>query len=184
MECNCADRVGPIGGRAALAKVAKFLVVTALLALIFAGIAVPPDAHTGEEQSMQSIAREVLETPLHFLLGIRGYDVVDLKHDGDIFSTWGQLVLARRDGSHLNRAELREKLSKVARSAGWIQTMELKNLEIPDLPRYGIDQRKGDLALEKTSALPGQNPPTRYSCLIWISDDGKRLVATYRVDGE
>jgi hypothetical protein len=162
----------------------KFLVVTALFALVFAGIGVPSDVHTGEEQSMQSTAREVLEMPFHFLLRIRGYDVVDLKHDGDIFSTWGQLVLARRDASHPNRAELRGKLSKAARSAGWRPTMELNNLEAVDLPRYGIDLRKSDLALEKTSALPGQNPPTRYTCLIWISDDGKRLVATYRVDGE
>lgn len=154
--------------------------VVMFLASAVASSAGPP----GETQTMSDTAREVLEPPFHFLLKLPGYAAAHVTHDADIFSTWGELVLATKDGGHPTRAEMRKKLTKAARNAGWVPVVDVADLQTPALAHYGIEQRNEDLALQKTSALPGQNPPTRYSCRIWISNDGKLIIVAYRVDGE
>ena len=129
-------------------------------------------------------AREVLETPFHFLLGIANYEPDGLSHNADMFSAWGELALARKHGSQPTRAAIRERTLQAAKEAGWKQVEDLLDVESPDLRRYGIIDAKEDLAISKASSSPGQNPPTRYSCRIWISGNGRFIVAAYRVDGE
>jgi hypothetical protein len=101
-------------------------------------------------------------------------------------SAWGELTLVRKFGNQVTRAAVRERLLHAAGDSvsGWEQVDDLPDVESPDLRRYGIIDKKEDLALTETSALPGQNPPTHYSCRIWISDKGDLIVISYRVDGE
>jgi len=129
-------------------------------------------------------AREVLETPFHFLLGIADYEPDRLSHNADMFSAWGELALARQHGNQPTRGVVRERTLRAAKQAGWKQAEDLPDVKSPDLRRYGIIDLKEDLAISKTSSSPGQNPPTRYSCRIWISGNGRFIVAAYRVDGE
>lgn len=137
-----------------------------------------------ETENVPATARKVLDTPFHFLLGIPEYEPNRLVHDADLFSAWGYLALVRKPGSDTTREAARRKLLRAATQAGWKPTKELFEVESPDLDHYGIHQSKEDLAFVKTASLRGQNPPTRYSCRIWISDSGSLIVAAYRVDGE
>ncbi len=127
-------------------------------------------------------AQKVLETPYHFLLKLPEHREVQLTHASDIFSTWGQLVFTA--DHHSTRTIILERLKKDAQKAGWQLVDQLNDVETPDLSRFGIAARAEDLALQQSSALPHQNPPTRYGCRIWISEDGNLIIASWRVDGE
>ena len=141
------------------------------------------DPHEYTKQ-VPAAAREVLDTPFHFLLRLPGYEASKLVNDADLFSAWGELLLVRKADSRVTRSEARTELLRSARRAGWRRARELPDVVTPDLERYGIVQPKEDLAMAETAASPGQNPLTRYGCRIWISDDGRLIVAAYRVDGE
>jgi hypothetical protein len=128
-------------------------------------------------------AGKVLEPPFHFLLTLPGYKPDRLVHDSDMFSTWGELALVPSHGTSSTRSVLHQKLLRAAKDAGWSSAAELPEVETPDLRRYGITDQKEALALEKALASHNQNPPTRYSCRIWIASDGGFIVTSYRVDG-
>jgi len=128
-------------------------------------------------------AGKVLEPPFHFLLGVPGYTPVRLVHDSDMFSTWGEIALAPDHGKPLTRAGLRQRLLRAAKAAGWKSVQAQAEVQTPDLHRYAITDADESLSLEKTAHPQGQNPPTRYSCRIWIASNGEFIVASYRVDG-
>ena len=153
------------------------------LTLLTQGPRADADPHEYTE-GVPATARELLDTPFHFLLRVPGYRASKLVNDSDMFSAWGELLLLRNDGKRITRPEARKELLRSARNAGWRPAGEVPDVETPDLQRYGIAQPKEDLAVTKTAALRGQNPPTRYGCRIWISDNGGEIVAAYRVDGE
>jgi hypothetical protein len=128
-------------------------------------------------------ARHVLEKPFHFLLDIADYEAGPVQKQSDMFSTWGNFVLTRRQGTP-NRSVSRDEILSAAKRAGWTRVAELPLVDHPDHTEYRIAGEKEDLAISRTEALPGQNPPTRYSCLIWIAKDGGMVLVAYRVDAE
>jgi hypothetical protein len=129
-------------------------------------------------------AHEILEAPFHFLLALPDYTPDRLDHDSDIFSTWGELQLTSKHNRAHTRESVREELVRAAKLAGWRSAGEIPEIQAPDLAKYGIKQQYQDIAITKKAASPGQNPPTRYGCRIWISDDGRVILVAYRVDGE
>jgi len=137
-----------------------------------------------ETENVPATAKKVLETPFQFLLALPDYEATALTHDSDMFSTWGELALSRRSDSDTLRMKAREELLKSAKQAGWTTAKDLPNLEPSDLNRYGVRHAEEDLEIAQSVSLKGQNPPTRYGCRLWISEDGRRIVVVYRVDGE
>jgi hypothetical protein len=129
-------------------------------------------------------ARSVLDTPFHFLLEFPDYEPSGLTHNGDLFSAWGRLALQRKVENRIAHDAVRERLVLAAKKAGWRPVTELSDMEQPDLDHYGFASRKEDLAIIRNDSSRDQNPPTRYSCRIWISDDVRQIVAGYRVDTE
>lgn len=161
----------------------KVLLVIVTITILFIGVAINFNMPKWENLSVNA-TQKILEPPFHFLLKLPGYNEAQFMHDSDIFSTWGQLVLIKNDGYHSTRTEILKKLSMEARNAGWNTVDSLDDLQAPDLTSYSIDSQKEDLAFQKSSVLPDQNPPTRYSCRIWIAQDGNLIVTSWRVDGE
>jgi hypothetical protein len=129
-------------------------------------------------------AREALDTSFYWLLSITDYEPDRFAHDADMFSAWGELALAQKHGNRLTPEQVRERVLRAARGEGWTRAKGLPEVETPNLEYYLITHQQEDLAVSKTSSLRSQNPPTRYSCRIWISEDGRRVVVAYRVDGE
>ena len=137
-----------------------------------------------ETENVAATARKTLDAPFHFLLRVPDYEAKQFTHESDMFSTWGELALAKKSGVQPTRSAAREELVRAAKEAGWTSAEKLPDVESPDLQRYGIAREKEDLDFSKAAALKGQKPPTRYSCRIWISDNASMIVAAYRVDGE
>jgi hypothetical protein len=138
-----------------------------------------------ETKNVAADAVKILDKPFHFLLKIPRYEPNRLTHDADMFSAWGELSLIRKGEAPNNSTAVREELVHAAKAAGWFVAKDLPVVDSPDLKHYGLpEQKKEDLAFAQTASLPGQKPPTRYSCRIWISSDGRLILAAYRVDGE
>jgi hypothetical protein len=87
-------------------------------------------------------AREVLEAPFHFLFGIPNYEPYRLRHDADVFSTWGELVLERMPGNRPVNGIIRERILRAAKDVGWKEVQDLPDVAAPDLTRYGIIRSK------------------------------------------
>ena len=136
-----------------------------------------------ETRDVAATAGRLLDAPFHFLLAIPDYDPNRFTHDADLFSGWGYLTLMRKAGNNTTRVAARDELLRAAKQGGWNQVTELSDVETPNLKRFGIHDEKEDLDISKTAALRGQNPPTRYGCRIWISENGGLIVVSYRVDG-
>lgn len=136
-----------------------------------------------ETKDVAATAGKLLDVPFRFLLAIPDYDPSRFAHDADLFSGWGYLTLVRKAGSNTARVTARNVLLQAAKQNGWNQVTELSDVETPNLKRFGIHDEKEDLDISKTATLRGQNPPTRYGCRIWISENGGLIVVSYRVDG-
>lgn len=124
-------------------------------------------------------ARQVLGSEFYFLLAVERYHPVRLVHDSDLFSTWGEIVLAPQNGNPSSAATIRQLLQRGAKSAGWRAVRDVQYLDTPDLQRYEISDPGNSLSFEKTE---GKHDPTRFRCRIWIAPNGGFIVAAYRVD--
>jgi hypothetical protein len=137
-----------------------------------------------ETKNVAADALKILDTPFHFLLKIPGYEPNRLTHDADMFSAWGELSLIHKGNATHARSLVQDELVRAAKAAGWSVAKDLMVVDSPDLKAYGLPEQKEDLAFAQTQSLPGQKPPTRYSCRIWLSSDGSLVLAAYRVDAE
>jgi hypothetical protein len=137
-----------------------------------------------ETENVAATARKSLDVPFHFLFRLPDYETKQFTHQSDMFSTWGELALGKKSGAQPTRSAAREQLLRAAKDAGWNAAEKLPDVESPNLQHYGITRENEDLDFSRTAALRGQNPPTRYSCRIWISENAGVIVAAYRVDGE
>ncbi|MCK5243014.1 hypothetical protein KAR34_11240 [bacterium] len=130
-------------------------------------------------------ARAVLDTPFLFVLDLPKYELKDFSHDVDIFSAWGYLVLKHRLTGRMTLPAAQRSLMKAAVKSGWKQATSLLDMPEVDISRYGIGKKIEDLRFYQTH-MPsgGKLPPTRYTCRLWILEEGGTIVMSYHVDSE
>ena len=138
----------------------RWLGVVALLVPLIVG-----GCHTREWQGREAEKGVAsLDTPFHFVLHLEGYRVDRLSIESDIFSSWGYLTLHQR--------------------AGW-RTADPGTVDVDEQRLAKLGVNVGDKPLElgqAERAKPGRSP-TRYACGVWFLDEGKKIVVSYRVDG-
>jgi hypothetical protein len=124
-----------------------------------------------------------LDTPFHFLAQLEGYRVERLSRDSDMFSTWGDLTLRRRDeGAPVDGAG---PLLRAAKKSGWKQVEhEVVEVDPARLAKLGVPAGHQALELAQSAGRKGKPPPTRYGCRAWVVDNGARIVVAYRIDSE
>ncbi len=136
-------------------------------------------------KSIADRARAVLDTPFLFVLDLPEYELDDFSHDADIFSAWGHLSLKHRFTSMITLQAAKRSLMNAALKSEWKQATSLLDMPEVDISRYGIGKKIEDLRLYQTHMPPGgKGPPTRYTCRLWILEEGDTIVMSYRVDSE
>jgi hypothetical protein len=124
-----------------------------------------------------------LDTPFHFLLHLDGYRVERVARESDMFSTWGDLTLLRREGRA--PADAGEPLLKAAKKAGWKQVDDpAVEVDPSRLAKLGVPPGQKPLELAQAVGKKSRPPPTRYGCRAWIVENGSRIIVAYRVDSE
>jgi hypothetical protein len=154
--------------------------LAALSIVVLCAGAQPGGAAVTETKDVKEAARSQLEPGFHFLLAMRDYEPKRIEHDADLFSNWGDLVLVHDGAGKVTRAELRKRLLRLAKAAGWKPVRKLPDVELIESPQYyGIAREQEDLDLFK-SVDPKSSAAD--SCRIWIADDGKSILVAYRID--
>jgi hypothetical protein len=157
----------------------RTLLAALLIVLWSAGAQICAGAET-ETRDVRETARSLLEPGFHFVLSMPDYEPRQIVHDADLFSNWGDLVLAHDGAGKVTRDGLRKRLLHLAKATGWKRIKELPDVTLIERPEhYGMAREAEDLDILKRIVRQDQ---AGYSCRIWISDDGNSILVAFRID--
>ena len=133
---------------------------------------------------MRATAQQILDGPFQFLLNARGFHARSLEHESDLFSAWGRILLVQNQSGKMSQAQIERLFVRAAKAKGWTITNDLPDIGDEARNGFGNLGESKEIKFEMVRRSHAQNPPTRYSCKVWVARDGTQVLAAFRVDAE